>query len=273
MNSQSGPRNCDQYSRSSMGTQTEDRAVPITANSAETVGNEVILANQEFYKQIASKYDNYEACTSDTCFQRWLEDDLDIVERKLPERGEAVHCLDCGGGTGNVTLKMLRRGWRVTVVISFSSVLHHLHSPFAAVKKAAGKISPQGFFYSIFDPVSPSSAPAANCFNAIDTLIAKLLHDRADFFPRLARRFRKLGAPRDIAHNRAVISAGDLAEYQTHEGIDDAAIEDTLVRAGFTVDLKRYLVGRTALMRSANRHLRLVLNFKTLAQRAHEPSQ
>jgi ubiquinone/menaquinone biosynthesis C-methylase UbiE len=314
MSSQSRSRNCHQFSRSSMRTQTEDRAVPITANSAETVRNEVILANQEFYKQIAQKYDNYEACVSDALFQRWIEDDLKLVERKLPKGGGAVHCLDCGGGTGNVTLKMLRRGWRVTVVdvsadmlailqrkvrsasgsatflnesvesffsrseepfdvISFSSVLHHLHSPLDAVKKASEKISPKGFFYSIFDPVPPSSTFAANCFTAIDTLIAKLLHDRADFLPGLARRFRKLGAPRDNAHNRAVVSAGDLAEYHAHHGIDDAAIEDALVQAGFTVDRKRYPVGRTALARSANRHLRLFLNFKILAQRTHESAK
>src|ERR1700737_5086009 len=116
MSSKSRSRNCHRFSRSSMRTQTEDRAIPMTANPPEAVRNEVILANQEFYKQIAQKYDNYEACVSDALFQRWIEDDLKLVERKLPKRGGAVHCLDCGGGTGNVHLKMLRRGWGVTVV-------------------------------------------------------------------------------------------------------------------------------------------------------------
>src|ERR1700737_5141042 len=116
MSSQSRARNCHQFSRSSMRTKTEDRGGPITAKSAEAVRNEVILANQEFYKQIAQKYDNYEACVSDALFQRWIEDDLKLVERKLPKGGGAVHCLDCGGGTGNVHLKMLRRGWGVTAV-------------------------------------------------------------------------------------------------------------------------------------------------------------
>src|ERR1700738_2320374 len=250
-----------------MCMETEERTMPMSASCPEALQDQVILANKEFYKQIARKYDDYEACASDAFFQRWIEDDLKIVEHKLPKRGDAVRCLDRGGGTGNVTLKMLRRGWRVTVVdvsadmlailerkvrsagssatflnesvesffsrseetfdlISFSSVLHHLHSPLDAVKKASEKISPKGFFYSIFDPVPPSSMFAANCFTAIDTLIAKLLHDRADFLPGLARRFRKLGAQRDNAHNRAVVSAGDLAEYHAHHGIDDAAIED-----------------------------------------------
>jgi ubiquinone/menaquinone biosynthesis C-methylase UbiE len=298
----------------SMRVETEERTTPMSASSPQAVQDQVILANQEFYKQIARKYDDYEACASDAFFQRWVEDDLKIVERKLPKRGDAVRCLDCGGGTGNVTLKMLRRGWRVTVVdvsadmlailerkvrsagssatflnesvesffsrseetfdlISFSSVLHHLYSPLNTIKTAAEKISPQGFFYSIFDPVPPSSQFAAGCFTALDTFIAKLLHDRADFLPGLARRVRKLGAPRDVTHGRAVVSAGDLAEYHARQGIDDAAIESALIHAGFAVDRRRYPVGRTAPMRHANRHLRLLLNFKILAQRTNESSQ
>ena len=311
MSSQFGSRNCHQCSRSSMRTHAEDWAVPMTANSAEAVRNEVILANQEFYKLIVQKYDEYEACVSEAIFQRWIEDDLNIVERKLPKRGGAVQCLDCGGGTGNVTLKMLRRGWRVTVVdvsahmlailerkvcsarasatflnesvesffsrshetfdlISFSSVLHHLYSPLSAVKSAAERISPQGFFYSVFDPAPPSSHFAASCLLSLDTFLAKLLHDRGDVFPGVARRMRKLIAPRDTAHDRAVVSAGDLAEYHALEGIDDTAIESLLIQAGFQVDRQRYAVGRTAFMRQLNRYLQLILNFKILAQRASE---
>jgi ubiquinone/menaquinone biosynthesis C-methylase UbiE len=297
-----------------MHTEREERTMPVSASATEAVQDQVILANKEFYKQIAQKYDDYEACASDAFFQRWIEDDLKIVERKLPKRGDAIRCLDCGGGTGNVTLKMLRRGWRVTVVdvsadmlsilerkvrsagasatflnesvesffarsgetfdlVSFSSVLHHLYSPLVTINKASQRISPHGFFYSIFDPVPPSSRFAAGCFTALDTFIAKLLHDRADFFPGLARRVRKLATPRDTAHGRAVVSPGDLAEYHARQGIDDAAIENALIHAGFAVDRKRYPVGRTALTRSANRYLRLLLNFKILAQRTNEPSQ
>ncbi len=297
-----------------MRKETEERIMPMSASSAETLQDQVIVANKEFYKQIARKYDDYEACASDAFFQRWIEDDLKIVEHKLPKRGDAVRCLDCGGGTGNVTLKMLRRGWRVTVVdvsadmlailerkvrfagssatflnqsvesffsrseetfdlISFSSVLHHLYSPLNTIKAAAERIAPQGFFYSSFDPVPPSSQFVAGCFTALDTFIAKLLHDRADFLPGLARRVRKLGAPRDATHGRAVVSAGDLAEYHARQGIDDQAIESALVQADFTVNRRRYPVGRTAPMRRANRYLRLLLNFKILAQRTNQSSQ
>lgn len=297
-----------------MHTQIKPATLTASVNPLEAAGDQVIHANKEFYKQIAQKYDDYEACASDEFFQRWIEDDLKIIERRLPKQGRAVRCLDCGGGTGNVALKMLRRGWDVTVVdvsadmleilerkvrsagafatflnesvesffprcqqtfdlISFSSVLHHLYSPLNVVKTAAQRITPQGFFYSVFDPVPASSRLAAGCFLSLDTFLAKLLHDRADLFPGLARRVRKLMAPRDAAHDRPVISAGDLAEYHAHEGVDDAAIENALIHAGFQVDRRRYPVGRTTFVRQVNRHLRLILNFKILAQRVSEPSQ
>jgi ubiquinone/menaquinone biosynthesis C-methylase UbiE len=275
---------------------------------------QVISANVEFYKEIASKYDHYEACAVDPFFQASIENDLTTIDRAFAQRDAPIRCLDCGGGTGNITLKMLRRSWHVTVVdvstdmlailerkvrsvgaaatfvnepvetfftrsdetfdlISFSSVLHHLYSPLNAIKTAAQRVTPQGFLYSIFDPVPPASNFAAGCFSALDTIIAKLLHDRADFFPGLVRRVRKFGAPRDTAYDRAVVSAGDLAEYHARQGIDDAAIENSLVQAGFRVDRKRYPTGRTAFMRRVNHHLRLVLSFKILAQRITEPSQ
>ena len=282
--------------------------------SGFSIHHQVISANVAFYKEIASKYDRYESCAVDSFFQASVEEDLTTIDRVFTRRGALIHCLDCGGGTGNLTLKMLRRGWQVTVVdvsadmleilqrkvhslgysanfinepiesffarsaetfdlISFSSVLHHLYSPLDTIRTAAQRIAPQGFFYSVFDPIPPSSPLAAGCFTTLDTIMAKVLHDRADFFPGLVRRVRKLAAPRDPTHARAVISPGDLAEYHARQGLNDQAIEDALLLAGFTVDRRRYPVGRTAPMRFANRHLRLILNFKILAARTGSASQ
>src|SRR5258708_11918272 len=103
--------------------ETEERIMPMSASSAETLQDQVIVANKEFYKQIARKYDDYEACASDAFFQRWIEDDLKIVEHRLPKRRDAVRCLDCGGRTGNVTLEMLRRGGLVTLVDRSADIL------------------------------------------------------------------------------------------------------------------------------------------------------
>jgi SAM-dependent methyltransferase len=192
---------------------------------------------------------------------------LAILERKVRSAGSSATFLN------ESVESFFARSGETFDLISFSSVLHHLYSPLNAIKTAAERISPQGFFYSIFDPVPQSSKFTAGCFSALDTFIAKLSHDRADFFPGLARRIRKLGTRRDTTHGRAVISVGDLAEYHARQGIDDEAIENALVQAGFAVDRKRYPVGRTALMHHANRHLRLLLNFKILAQRTNRRNE
>jgi 2-polyprenyl-3-methyl-5-hydroxy-6-metoxy-1,4-benzoquinol methylase len=279
------------------------------AKAMEMAREEIIRANRQFYKEIAAKYDHYESCASDPFFQKHLEDDLEIIAASPRTRSGPMQCLDCGGGTGNLTLKMLRRGWDVVVVdvsddmlcilrskvaaagrratfindsvenffsdstqrfdlIAFSSVLHHLFSPLSVVKDAGSRIYPGGFFYSTFDPVPPSSQLAATYFGAIDTLLAKLTHDPADLLPGVSRRLRKLCVAPDSRHGRAVLSAGDLAEYHARKGIDDRLIAEVLELAGFVVEKKQYPVGRTRIMRWLNSRLQALLNFRILARRA-----
>ena len=76
----------------------------------------IIAANREFYRQVANKYDRYESCVLDPGLQDTLKKDLNTIHSMFASLARAPHCLDCGGGTGNVALKMLARGWRVTVV-------------------------------------------------------------------------------------------------------------------------------------------------------------
>jgi 2-polyprenyl-3-methyl-5-hydroxy-6-metoxy-1,4-benzoquinol methylase len=76
----------------------------------------VIGANVEFYRQIADKYESYEPYLFDSVLQKSLEDDLDKIGSYFDALGRPPSCLECGGGTGNLTLKMCARGWDVTVV-------------------------------------------------------------------------------------------------------------------------------------------------------------
>lgn len=269
----------------------------------------VIAANREFFRKIASKYDNYEACAGTGYFQSMLEMDLDTIERHLPRSNEPIECLDCGGGTGNLTIKMLRRGWHVTAVdvssemidlsrtkttewksnvcfvhdsvenfltschqtfhvISFSSVLHHLYSPAEVVRQAGDRISDDGFFYSNFDPVIPSSAIATSLLAGFDTVFAKLAHDRKDFFPGVSRRFQKLFS-KDKSFDRNIASPGDLAEFHARTGLDDRNISDTLAQLGFSVDTRKYPSGRTAPIRWLNRYIPALINFRILAHKTH----
>src|SRR6266513_1120934 len=76
----------------------------------------VIAANVDYYRQIADKYDSYEPYLFDKALQQSLEADVDKIGSYFASLGRAPSCLECGGGTGNLTLKMCERGWGVTVV-------------------------------------------------------------------------------------------------------------------------------------------------------------
>lgn len=77
----------------------------------------VIQANVAFYHETAEKYDGYETSyLFDPTTQQSLEDDLDKIGAFFVPLRRVPACLDCGGGTGNLTLKMCKRGWAVTVV-------------------------------------------------------------------------------------------------------------------------------------------------------------
>src|SRR5689334_11419276 len=76
----------------------------------------IIEANVAFYLQVAEKYDTYEMYLFDSDVQQRLEDDLDKIASHFAGLHRSPSCLECGGGTGNLTLKMCKRGWAVTVV-------------------------------------------------------------------------------------------------------------------------------------------------------------
>src|SRR5690242_29948 len=76
----------------------------------------IIEANVDFYRQIAEKYDSYEPYLFDPDLQQGLENDLNTIGSSFSPLGRPPSCLECGGGTGNLTLKMCARGWQVTVV-------------------------------------------------------------------------------------------------------------------------------------------------------------
>jgi SAM-dependent methyltransferase len=52
-----------------------------------------------------------------------LEKDLSLIDERLRDKFGSVRVLDCGGGSGNLTLKMLRRGWVATIVDVSSEML------------------------------------------------------------------------------------------------------------------------------------------------------
>ena len=92
--------------------ETSDGDAAVTPSAA----GRVIAANEYFYGYIAKKYEQYESCTFEPYLQQILDNDLETIHSCFTPAGRAPHCLDCGGGTGNLALKMLARGYDVTVV-------------------------------------------------------------------------------------------------------------------------------------------------------------
>ncbi|MGH9732376.1 MAG: class I SAM-dependent methyltransferase [Candidatus Acidiferrales bacterium] len=269
----------------------------------------VIEANVQFYREIAAKYDRYETCVSDPGLQQLLIRDLDRIAILLGKRDGSIECLDCGGGSGNLSLKMLKRGWSVTVVdisadmlailetkvkhegyaprlinesvtsflstteekydvVTFSSVLHHLYSYLPVVVQATDHLKREGIFYSNFDPVVSRHPSVARSFEVFDTVLAKLMYDRTDFFPGVSRRIQKLFWKNDDQHGRPVVAPGDLAEYHARSGVDDLAIIQYLDKNGFSVrEHLRWSSGRTLPTRFINRRMRVMESFKIMAQR------
>src|ERR1700730_1796866 len=95
---------------------SQDRMSDRKREPTKKAEDRVIGANVEFYRQFADKYESYEPYLFDKVLQKSLEDDLDKIGSYFGALGRAPSCLECGGGTGNLTLKMCARGWDVTVV-------------------------------------------------------------------------------------------------------------------------------------------------------------
>ena len=90
--------------------------MPDTTSNQSVAETRVIEANVAFYLQFANKYDSYETFLFNPAQQKSLENDLDRIGSYFVSLERPPSCLDCGGGTGNLTLKMCKRGWAVTVV-------------------------------------------------------------------------------------------------------------------------------------------------------------
>jgi len=279
-----------------------------TDSCGDTAQDRVIAANRRFHNHIAQNYDRHESCAFQPHWQRSLEKDLETIQSCISSPGRTLQCLDCGGGTGNLALKMLARGWSVTVVdasekmlavlrqkaraaghsprlvhssierfleetcapfdiVAFSSVLHHLYDYTLVVQQAASVVRPGGIFYSSQDPVVPKRRALTGAFNTLDITVGKMMFDPADVLPGIGRRLLKLLSPTDSLFQRALLTAGDLAEYHAGTGVDDVQIIQILQMRGFSmVEHLRYPVGRTRALHSLNKRLRLLENFKIIAQ-------
>ena len=157
-------------------------------------------------------------------------------------------------------------------LVAFSSVLHHLYSYASVVERSLKRLRPGGVFYSNYDPLAPKNPFFGRLFDSFDTTVAKALYDPADILPSIGRRLRKLFSRSDPEFIRAIVSAGDLAEFHARIGMDDEKILQILQKNGLSiVQHQRFATGRTNLTRALNQRLRLLESFKIIARRkSHE---
>jgi SAM-dependent methyltransferase len=78
--------------------------------------DDVLSANEAFHDLEADSYDSAQPYIRNQFAQRWFEQDIDHILNALPPDRKPARVLDCGAGTGNLTLKLLRRGCTVTSV-------------------------------------------------------------------------------------------------------------------------------------------------------------
>lgn len=75
----------------------------------------VAEANRQYYEKTAQMYDKTETCVTDEQPQQMLEHDLDRILTLIGRPAHEIKALDACGGSGNVALKLLKRGVNVTL--------------------------------------------------------------------------------------------------------------------------------------------------------------
>jgi 2-polyprenyl-3-methyl-5-hydroxy-6-metoxy-1,4-benzoquinol methylase len=138
-------------------------------------------ANRRYYATSASQYDATECCVSDARLQKRLEDDLDEALALIGRNPSTIHALDACGGSGNISLKLLRRRVDVTLV-DVSSDLQEIFRR----KCAASGFTPQ----TVLAEVGDFLAETDRTFDLI--VFSSALHHLESIEPVLSAAFHRL---------------------------------------------------------------------------------
>ena len=103
-------------------------------NILESASSRVIAANVEMYRSHSKSYDQSWESSFGRSLDAELKSDLDRIAANFSGSPESFRCLDCGAGTGAVTLDMLARGWAVTAIDVSPDMLELLKNKIVARK-------------------------------------------------------------------------------------------------------------------------------------------
>ena len=81
---------------------------------ASTEYQKIAEANRQFYAQTADLYEVSENCIHDKVLQAGLETDIDRIVLLLGDQTGSLRALDACGGSGNISVKLLKRDMAVT---------------------------------------------------------------------------------------------------------------------------------------------------------------
>jgi putative AdoMet-dependent methyltransferase len=85
----------------------------------------ILTANKVYHDTEASSYDDNLPYMKNAFAQAMFDEDIARIIKQLGS-ASSLHVLDCGAGTGNLTLKFLARGCRVTAVDISGNMLERL---------------------------------------------------------------------------------------------------------------------------------------------------
>ncbi len=88
----------------------------------------ILIANEQFHDDEASHYDETQPYIRNGFAQAMFLDDIQAIADVLGRVGHPLRVLDCGAGTGNLTMKFLARGAEVTAVDISAKMLERLHA-------------------------------------------------------------------------------------------------------------------------------------------------
>jgi SAM-dependent methyltransferase len=100
--------------------------------------DDILSANEAFHNLEADSYDSAQPYIRNQFAQRWFEQDIDRILNGLPPDRKPARVLDCGAGTGNLSLKLLRRGCNVTSV----DISHKMLTRLVSKARGAGLSAP-----------------------------------------------------------------------------------------------------------------------------------
>jgi 2-polyprenyl-3-methyl-5-hydroxy-6-metoxy-1,4-benzoquinol methylase len=136
------------------------------------ISDRILRSNVEVHRLEAESYDKVHSEIFGPYEQRQTNRDIGIIESHLP-KGRAHYAMDVGCGTGNITLKLLNRGYHVRAVDISAEMLEQLR---LKVPKGVSE-------HIIYEQADAVAAIAGSGFNAQLDLISfsSVLHHLPDY--------------------------------------------------------------------------------------------